>query len=86
MASLNIWFDKDGNHKKTGFIPSDSYYRVSAENGVLKDNAIFGYGYNPLGNLFTGQATCFDILEKLNTSVNIPDWVTYTINTDKSTE
>lgn len=86
MASLNIWFDKDGNHKKTEFIPSDSYYKVSAENGVLKDNAIFCFGYNPPENLFTGKATCFDILNKLNTSANIPNWVTYTINTDKSTE
>ena len=57
MASLKIWFDKDGNHKETDFIPSDSYYRVSAENGVLKDNAIFCYGFNPPGNLFTGKAT-----------------------------
>lgn len=85
MASLRIWFDKDGNHKETDFIPSDSYYRVSAENGVLKDNAIFCYGFNPPANLFTGQATCFDILNQLNASVDIPDWVTYTINTDKST-
>ena len=83
MASLNIWFDKDGNHKETNFITSDSYYKVSAENGVLKDNAIFCYGFNPPPNLFTNQATCFDIL---NSSVSIPDWVTYTINTDKSTE
>ena len=86
MASLNIWFDKDGNHKKTDFITSDSYYKVSAENGVLKDNAIFCYGFNPPDNLFTGQATCFDILNKLNTDVDVPNWVTYTINTDKSTE
>lgn len=85
MAYLKIWFDKDGNHKKTDFSSSDSYYRVSAENGVLKDNAIFCHGFNPPANLFAGQATCFDLLNQLNTSVDIPDWVTYTINTDKST-
>lgn len=86
MASLKIRFDKDGNHKETIFIPSDSYYKVSAENGVLKDNAIFCSGFNPPTNLFTGQATCFDLLDKLNSSASIPDWVTYAINTDKSTE
>lgn len=85
MAYLKIWFDKDGNHKETEFIPSDSYYRVSAENGVLKDNAIFCVGFNPPANLFTGKATCFDLLNQLNTSKDIPDWVTYTINTDRST-
>ena len=86
MASLRIRFDKDGNHKETVFTTSDSYYKVSAKNGVLKDSAIFCHGYNPPVNLFTGQATCFDILNKLNTSVDIPNWVTYTINTDKDTE
>lgn len=82
MASLRIRFDKDGNHKETTFTASDSFYKVSAENGVLKDNAIFCVG----SNLFVDTATCFDILEKLNSSANIPDWVTYSINTDRSTE
>lgn len=81
MASLRIEFDKDGNHKETVFTTSDNYYKVSADNGILRDNAIFGL--KNVDNPFSGKATCFDILEKLNSSGDIPDWVTYNINTDR---
>ena len=54
MALLQISFDKDGNHKKTSFITSDNYYNVSVDNNILKDNAIFCYGFNTPPNLFTG--------------------------------
>ena len=83
MALLQISFDKDGNHKKTSFITSDSYYRVSVDNNILKDNAIFCHGYSQPPNLFTGEATCFDILNKIDLSTNIPDWITYSVNTDQ---
>ena len=85
MARLTIRFDKDGKHKSTTFDASDSYYKVSAENGVLKDNAIFCSGYNPPTNLFTGIATCFDIVNSIVNSNNIPDWVTHSVNIDRST-
>ena len=65
MARLTIRFDKDGKHKSTTFNSSDSYYKVSAENEILKDNAIFCSGYNPPTNLFTGIATCFDIVNSI---------------------
>lgn len=82
MALLQIYFDKDGKHKKTTFIPSDSYYNVSVDNNILKDNAIFCYGFNTPPNLFIGKATCFDILKKINSISDIPNWITYNINTD----
>lgn len=83
MALLQISFDKDGNHKKTTFIPSDSYYNVSVDNNILKDNAIFCHGYSQPPNLFTSEATCFDILNKTDLSTDIPDWITYSVNTDQ---
>ena len=82
MALLQIYFDKDGKHKKTTFIPSDNYYEVSVNDNVLKDNAIFCYGFNTPPNLFTGERTCFDILNKVNLNSDIPNWITYDINTD----
>lgn len=90
MASLHIFFDKDGNHKYTNFYSSDSYYKVSIENNIIKDNAIFssgigGYTGYP-GNCFRGKATCFDIIEQLNPNVGVPSWITYSINTNRSTE
>lgn len=83
MALLQISFDKDGKHKKTTFTSSDNYYEVSVNDNVLKDNAIFCHGYSQPPNLFTGEATCFDILNKIDLSTNIPDWITYSVNTDQ---
>ena len=85
MASLHIYFDKDGNHTKTNFFSSDTYYRVSIENNIIKDNAIFCSGYNPPANLFTGIATCFSIVSNIVNSDDIPDWVTHSVNIDRST-
>ena len=85
MARLTIRFDKKGKHESTTFDASNNYYKVSAENGVLKDNAIFCSGYNPPANLFTGIATCFSIVSNIVNSDNIPDWVTHSVNIDRST-
>ena len=85
MARLTIRFDKKGKHESTTFDASNNYYKVSAENGVLKDNAIFCSGYNPPANLFTGIATCFSIVSSIVNSDNIPDWVTHSVNIDRST-
>lgn len=85
MARLTIRFDKKGKHESTTFAASNNYYKVSAENGVLKDNAIFCSGYNPPANLFTGIATCFSIVSNIVNSDNIPDWVTHSVNIDRST-
>ena len=86
MASLHIYFDKDGNHTKTTFTSSDTYYRVSIENNIIKDNAIFSAGASHPSNLFRGKATCFDILEQLALNKDVPTWITYSINTDRSTK
>ena len=85
MARLTIRFDKTGKHESTTFAASNNYYKVSAENGVLKDNAIFCSGYNPPANLFTGIATCFSIVSNIVNSDDIPDWVTHSVNIDRST-
>ena len=85
MARLTIRFDKKGKHESTTFATSNNYYKVSAENGVLKDNAIFCSGYNPPANLFTGIATCFSIVSNIVNSDDIPDWVTHSVNIDRST-
>lgn len=85
MARLTIRFDKKGKHESTTFASSNNYYKVLAENGVLKDNAIFCSGYNPPANLFTGIATCFSIVSNIVNSDNIPDWVTHSVNIDRST-
>lgn len=89
MASLHIYFDKDGNHKYTNFYSSDNYYKVSIENNIIKDNAIFSSGTSYTGrpgNCFRGKATCFDIIEQLNPNAEVPSWITYSINTDRSTK